>query len=288
MTSQDFLDIKNFISNKEKLLELSPTRTFLALDSSTQMASVALSLNGSIIYSEECIRQKSHSEWINGAIERAIVNLPGGWSCLELICLTHGPGSFTGLRVATNVAKTIAYSYNIPLVSISSLEVLAYQVELTEDIKLSMSESVFKNSHNEDTTFENSDVVILPLINAFKNMVFYGMYYKSKDEFKTLMQPQVIGIEELNGFLKLNKKNIKKNAIVIVGDGVNFYQTSLNLISEPKLIRPNSPQDFPLASTLVKMINSNWTGISFKLIHWSELMPLYLRASAAEEAIAGR
>ncbi len=150
MTSHDSSEIKIFLEQKAQALERSSTRSFLAIDSSTQLASVAISYQGKIIFSEDCIRQKSHSEWMNGALERAVATLPEGWQSLELVSLAHGPGSFTGLRVATNVARSIAYVHNLPVVSMSSLEVLAHQVDLEDQ------ESIF----------------ILPLINAFKNMVF--------------------------------------------------------------------------------------------------------------------
>lgn len=305
MTSHASSEIKKFLEQKSKSLEQSSSRSFLAIDSSTQLASVAASFQGKIIYAEECVRQKSHSEWINGALARAIATLPEGWRSLELISLVHGPGSFTGLRVATNVAKTIAYVHSIPVISVSSLEVLAHQVEIEEQ------ESLF----------------ILPLINAFKNMVFCGLYYKSESEFKTIMAPQAIEVEQLSEFLTTlssffdqslsssvaslekaasfsegsfgqnvlaalsehslelsldsNKNNLLNKKMILVGDGVETYQNVILPLLKPPFFRPLAPKDFPLATTVAERIHRDWKTLS--LLHWKELTPIYLRASAAEE-----
>lgn len=316
MTSRDSSEINLFLAQKSQALEQSSSRSFLAIDSSTQLASVAVSFQGKIIFAEECVRQKSHSEWINGALERAVTVLPKGWQSLELISLVHGPGSFTGLRVATNVARTIAYVHNLPVVSMSSLETLAHQVELEGQ------ESIF----------------ILPLINAFKNMVFGGVYYKSQSEFKTIVPPQSIEVDHLSevlstlstrvnksvalssdsaieksthlsegkstdfpvgsfghSFLEVlsvsdpafesifnsNKNHLLSKKIMIVGDGVETYQSVLQPLFQPPFFRPLAPKDFPLATTVAERINQGWG--SLPLMHWKELTPVYLRASAAEE-----
>lgn len=300
MTSHDSSEIKNFLQQKSQNLEQSSTRSFLALDSSTQLASVAVSVQGKIIFAEECLRQKSHSEWISGALERAIATLPLSWKSLELVSLVHGPGSFTGLRVATNVARTIAYVHSLPVVSMSSLEVLGHQVELEDQ----------------------ESILILPMINAFKNMVFYGLYYKAREEFKTLVPPQAgevdqlaemlkrvskglkqtgellatecSGISRLSGFLfdalseafespnlNTNKNSLCSKKIIIVGDGVESYKNVILPLLNPPFYRPTVPKDFPLATTLAERINQGWK--TLPIMHWKELKPVYLRASAAEE-----
>lgn len=299
MTSHDSLEIKNFLQQKSQTLEQSSTRSFLALDSSTQFASVAVSLRGKIIFAEECVRQKSHSEWVNGALERAIATLPDGWKSLELVSLVHGPGSFTGLRVATNVARTIAYVHCLPVVSMSSLEVLAHQVVLEDQ----------------------EPVLVFPMINAFKNMVFCGLYYKSNNEFKVLVPPQTLEMDQLSEVLTRISRGINQSApllevesfavnsssrqlfealsgafknisldktknsllrkIMIVGDGVEAYQNTILPLLKPPFFRPAVSKDYPLATTVAERINENWSALP--LMHWKELTPIYLRASAAEE-----
>ena len=48
---------------------------------------------------------------------------------LEAIAISSGPGSYTGLRIGTSTAKGLCFSLNIPLISIGSLELLAYQMK---------------------------------------------------------------------------------------------------------------------------------------------------------------
>ncbi len=258
MTFQDFLETK-----RTKLLN-SQNRTILAIDSSTQLASVALSVAGQLIYNEECLRQKSHSEWINSAVERAIATLPGGWDVLDLLAVTHGPGSFTGLRVATNLAKTLAYSKDKPIVSYSSLEVLAYQAELSEE-----------------------PCYILPTINAFKNMVFVAFYKSHPDgSLKNLMEPMAIDIDKLSEFVLSKLPAESSTKVQVIGDGFASYKSYLDPSTHSHWLRMASPLDHPLASTLIKLVNSRWTKL--ELHHWREIVPTYIRASAAEENKFGK
>lgn len=256
MTFQDFLAAKKVQLNK------SPRRSVLAIDSSTQMASVALGTEGRLLYSEECFRQKSHSEWINGAVERALGSLHGDWSTLDVLALSNGPGSFTGLRVATNLAKTIAFSKQKPLITYSSLEILAHQA----------------GSASSAPTF------IMPVINAFKNMVFMALYQRRSNGVLTqLIAPSAVEIADLKLVVEARLPSSLEfdGRIQVVGDGYTAYKNYL----EPGAARPwwrsDAPKDFPLAATLVELVASRWS--EQELLHWRQLTPSYLRASAAEE-----
>lgn len=259
--SLDIKDIKEWLCNCAEAWKQSPSRTFLAIDSSTSLASVAVVSSGKTLYSEECFRQKSHSEWMNGAIERAILTLENGWHALELIAFIHGPGSFTGLRVSTNIAKTIAYSYGLPLVGMSSLEILAYQVKVQK----------------------NHTTLVLPVINAFKNRVFCALFLRSQDHCEMLIPPHDIEVEKLESFLISNKKNLLSDSIVVVGDGFTAYQDAMTSFSQLNLKRLEASQDFPTAASLAQIVQNHAKNNSF--LHWKEVVPVYLRASAAEEAL---
>lgn len=253
MTFHDFLETK-----RNSLLN-SQNRTILAIDSSTQLASIALCMGGQIIFNEECFRQKSHSEWINNAVERTMAQLPGGWDALDLIAVTHGPGSFTGLRVATNLVKTLAYAKDKPIVSYSSLEILANQAACIEE-----------------------HPYILPAINAFKNMVFMALYKReSNGSLTNLVEPRAVDIDKLSEFVLSQIQPSTPTKVQVIGDGYASYKSYLDPEVHPHWLRTEAPLDHPLASTLVKLVNQNWLGL--QLHHWRELVPTYIRASAAEE-----
>lgn len=277
MTSQDSSDIKlslektHLLEPKQKvLLSTNQRPCVLALDSSTQRASIALSIKGELVFSEDCFRQKSHSEWINGVIERAMTSIEGDWTQLDLIALIHGPGSFTGLRVATNVAKALSFIQKTPLVTFNSLEVLATQA--LESLR------------------SDPEQIILPVINAFKNKVFCALYKAQGDGLDTLSEPQVVDVEFLETWVNQQRQSLRATfsegqtapRVLVVGDGFHAYQEFFSAKLNHFYFRLEDSLDYPIASTLVQLINKKGTDLN--PISWRELNPVYLRASAAEEA----
>ncbi|MBE0480872.1 MAG: tRNA (adenosine(37)-N6)-threonylcarbamoyltransferase complex dimerization subunit type 1 TsaB [Dehalococcoidia bacterium] len=103
----------------------------LSLDTSTAFTSLALSQEGKVI---------AELTWKTGRNQTA-ETMPGLLSLLRLaevdrrsiegVILARGPGSFNGLRAGMSLAKGLAFSLGIPLVSISTLEVAAYPYAAT-------------------------------------------------------------------------------------------------------------------------------------------------------------
>ena len=99
----------------------------LAVDTSTQIASVALLTENS--YEERLIDghfspSEDLLEEIGKLLERASIKMQD----LELLAVTKGPGSFTGLRIAMSSLKGIASALSIPLVSVPTLSVITEAV----------------------------------------------------------------------------------------------------------------------------------------------------------------
>lgn len=99
----------------------------LALDTSTRFASIAL-YDEQGVHGEHTWRvEQNHTEdlmpRVVGLMEAARIAPVG----LTGVAVALGPGSFNGLRVALSVAKGLALGLDIPLVGVSTLEVVAYQ-----------------------------------------------------------------------------------------------------------------------------------------------------------------
>lgn len=109
-------------------IDMAMRPNILALESSGTSASVAL------LQGDETITQSLVPEGKRTAAELApLVQSQlkaAGWSAadLQLIAVTRGPGSFTGLRVGVTTAKTLAYVVDCHVVGIDTLEVIAHQV----------------------------------------------------------------------------------------------------------------------------------------------------------------
>ena len=73
--------------------------------------------------------KKNHSVRVMPAIEQLLNDCDMKPTDLDKIVVAKGPGSYTGVRIGVTIAKTLAWTLNIPLVGISSLEVLAASVE---------------------------------------------------------------------------------------------------------------------------------------------------------------
>ncbi|OGQ23026.1 MAG: tRNA (adenosine(37)-N6)-threonylcarbamoyltransferase complex dimerization subunit type 1 TsaB [Deltaproteobacteria bacterium RIFCSPLOWO2_02_FULL_44_10] len=96
----------------------------LVIDTCTLQSAVGLVDKGKVIAEKYAQEGISHSEQLFEHIPQLLQK--AGWNPydLEMIAVTHGPGSFTGLRIGIAAAKGIAFALNLPLVGVSSLEAL--------------------------------------------------------------------------------------------------------------------------------------------------------------------
>ncbi len=98
----------------------------LAIETSSQACSVALSVSGMITEKHEILNNQ-HSEYLLSFINELFLNSAITKSELDLIAVGNGPGSFTGIRLGMGVAQGLAYGLGIPLIPISSLLTVAAQ-----------------------------------------------------------------------------------------------------------------------------------------------------------------
>jgi tRNA threonylcarbamoyladenosine biosynthesis protein TsaB len=97
---------------------------FAAFETSTEWASVALWLDGEITGIEERAGNR-HSERVLPMLERLFTMKNVTASQLDAVAFGAGPGSFTGLRIASGVAQGIAHARGIPAIGVSTLEAIA-------------------------------------------------------------------------------------------------------------------------------------------------------------------
>lgn len=105
----------------------------LALDTSTRIASVALFDGQSVVSETTWLAGREHSTRVLVEVQSALVRAGLTTQNLTGLVVAHGPGSFTGVRVALSIAKGMCAGLSLPLWGISSLEVLAHaagQLEL--------------------------------------------------------------------------------------------------------------------------------------------------------------
>ena len=97
---------------------------YLALDASTEACSVALQVNGKIFSRYELCPQ-SHSLRLLPMIDDVLNEAGIKLAALDGLIFGQGPGSFTGVRIGVGVAQGLAFSANLPVVGVSSLQAMA-------------------------------------------------------------------------------------------------------------------------------------------------------------------
>jgi len=101
----------------------------LNIETSSKNCSVCLSSKGNLVTSfdleDEAYR---HSELLTSSIQNILNENNLDVSDLSAVAVGKGPGSFTGLRIGFSVAKGLCYPYNIDLIGISSLKIIANSV----------------------------------------------------------------------------------------------------------------------------------------------------------------
>jgi len=97
----------------------------LLIESSTQICSVAVSCNKKIVWSMHNSEVNSHSSVVGVFINEAVVFVKENNYQIKAVAVSAGPGSYTGLRIGISIAKGLCYGWNIPLIAIPTLKIIA-------------------------------------------------------------------------------------------------------------------------------------------------------------------
>ena len=224
---------------KENMLNI------LAIDTSANWGSVALGKGKDIVYLSYLDLRVTHSERLMLQIDSCLKTTGVKLEEIDLITISNGPGSFTGLRIGLATAKGLCLAQKIPLLPFNSLKILA-------------------------ANLMGLGLNILPMVDAKMNEVYAALYDSNLNE---LIPPTNSTVEEfLNG--------IDQPAIIVGDMASKGEERILALGKDFKLA--NSHQNFPLASSMIGLANkiSDYPQYNTKQI--SELEPYYLRKSQAE------
>lgn len=100
----------------------------LSLETATTTCSVALTSGDKILVEQNYYLDKSHSSLLPVIIDELLVNCNVQKKQLKAVALSDGPGSYTGLRIGSSVAKGLCFALDIPLIAVSTLKAMAYSV----------------------------------------------------------------------------------------------------------------------------------------------------------------
>ena len=170
----------------------------LGLDSSGLVASVAVveddGKNSNLLAEYTVNYKKTHSQTLLPMLDEIVRMTELDPDTIDAIAVAAGPGSFTGLRIGSATAKGLGLAWNKPLVSIPTVDALAYNLYGT-------------------------DSVICPLMDARRNQVYTGIYEFHEGKLSVIEPQMAVGIEEI-----ARKLCALERKVIFLGDGVPVFR----------------------------------------------------------------
>lgn len=211
----------------------------LAIDTSTDVASVAISL-GTSLYSLEQRGVRQHAQHLLPMIQTLLQEHGLEWSALQGIVFDAGPGSFTGLRIACSIAKALAYAHHLPVFGISSIQAIAFQAR----------------AH-----VSQPDVGILACGDARMQELYWAYYPPEAPLTEIAIRVDPVAVIKI----------LDTHPIVLAGWGLETYQAQWCADLQRRFIANYAMH--PKADTLIRMVQSG----KYSAASAADAQPLYVR-----------
>lgn len=218
----------------------------LYIDCAVQFSSVAIARGDQLLALQDTDRINAAAEELHVFIDQAVVQSGIAIADLQGVCISGGPGSYTGLRIAASAAKGICFALGIPLMQVNTLEMMVYG-------------AIFRYGKNAFTYY-------IPMIDARRMEVFSASYAYKNSRVVQLSAPAPLIISATG----INALSSRGGALTF-GNGA-FKCSSISL-----------PYDFtvwedfkPSAADLIQPGQLLWSAKQFEDTTYFE--PTYLKA----------
>lgn len=237
----------------------------LGIESSGNVASAAVWKDGEILSEMTGPFHVTHSETLMPLISEALGAAKLGIGDVDLVAVSGGPGSFTGLRIGSATAKGLCFAGKKELVHVPTLDGMAMN-------------------------FAGSDKLIVPMMDARRGQVYTGIYEFEGDTLKVLEGAMAVSLEEL--LEKLNANYVSKK-VIFLGDAIFPANTTSDAATAKETIEKNCKLAFSFAdedkclqkASSVAKLGAVLAGEG-KAIDAAFEAPEYLRPSQAERVRA--
>ena len=142
--------------------------SILAIDTATQVSSVAVLKEGRLLAELTMQGKLTHSETLLPHIEQVLKMAAVAKEELTGIAVSNGPGSFTGLRIGLAAAKAMSYVLGISLVGVSTLQALAYQLPAPGIRVMCLLDAQKGNAYVESYRWENNSLQVVDSVQVAK------------------------------------------------------------------------------------------------------------------------
>ena len=222
----------------------------LAIESASVTASCAVAADGNLLGEYTLNHKKTHSEKLMPLIEELMKELELKIQDIDVIAISEGPGSYTGLRIGAAIAKSLAFAADIPIAGVPTTKSLAGNIL-------------------------DSGKLIVPVMDAKAGRIYTGIYRWAQDSLVEVRRQFPCNINELIDML-----NEYNEDCVFNGDGsVNYKNIIEEKLNSAAYFAPGN-FNYLHASTLASL--GCEMALKGELVNASDFKPEYLRLSQAE------
>lgn len=218
----------------------------ILIETSTALCSVALAVDGKIVGSRESDAPKAHAS-LTAVFIKELLDEQGLFvkDC-DAVCVSAGPGSYTGLRVGASTAKGLCFAAGIPLLACGTLEVLAAQAAINRLIPPGCR-------------------YIIPMIDARRMEVYTARF---TPEGQQLSEVEAVIVDE-NSF----SAELSEGPVLFIGDGAAKCAEVINSDNA------HFVQTYPHAAGLLSLAEREMNSGNFRDCAYFE--PFYLKQFVA-------
>ena len=221
----------------------------LALETSAKSVSAAVVENGGVLCSAYQNTGLTHSRTLMPLVDGMLRAADLTCADMGLIAVSHGPGSFTGLRIGVSAAKGLAWPLELPCCGVSTLLALAQNLR-------------------------HMDATVICAMDARRNQVYNAVFHAEKGQLRRLCEDRAIGLAQLAEELQ-NDSSHK----IVVGDGAQLCCTYLQQQGiECRL----APAALVMQNAVGVALAAEELAAQGQTVSAHELVPVYLRLSQAE------
>lgn len=175
----------------------------LNIETSNTACSVALSAEGMILHHLVNLDGRNHAATLSDYVKAMLDFAADKGLKLDAVAVSMGPGSYTGLRIGLSEAKGLAYGLDVPLIGISTLQLMATAV-------------MFRNDEITEET------IFVPMLDARRMEVYTAAYDMSLAE---LIAPQPLILTE--GTPGYDELIATGRPIIFFGNGMPKWRDTL-------------------------------------------------------------
>ena len=220
----------------------------ILIETSTALCSAALAEDGVITSYRESSAPKAHASLTAVFIQEMLEEKGLTIADCDAVCVSKGPGSYTGLRVGVSTAKGLCFGSGKPLIAISTLDILVAQAQIPDNLKY-----------------------IVPMVDARRMEVYAAVYEiagQAGNDVRQITEPAPAIIDE-NSYSDI----LEKGKVLFIGDGAG---KCADVIKHPNA---TFVQCWPKASAMLEPAMKAYKEKRFEDVAYFE--PFYLKEFVA-------